>query len=206
MYYIQLTTAELSSYGYIAIRFKNGSTAEFQDIGQVIAYDPYSRTQVYNPWDAGAPDIDYKKIRGIIKEELGKLPTPPLPENDDSAVLAAISDLKSRVGDIELPEQKETDLAPVLAAVQSCCREILAAINAIEKPEKEDLTDIRAALIAINDLKVSEINEKQDEITGLLDKIHNFFAVDIEDIKKEVSSLNEKFDSIPYVIARNKND
>ena len=39
LYYVELLTSELSSYGYIAIRFKNASVAEFQDIGQVIAYN-----------------------------------------------------------------------------------------------------------------------------------------------------------------------
>ena len=79
LYYVQLETQEISQYGWTQIRYKASGTAEFQDIGQVIAYDPYSRTPVFNPWQdtngaATGPDINYKKIEKLINDAIAKIP------------------------------------------------------------------------------------------------------------------------------------
>lgn len=40
-YYVELTAAELDTLGKILVRYKSAATAEFQDLAQVVAYDPY---------------------------------------------------------------------------------------------------------------------------------------------------------------------
>src|SRR5258705_2848702 len=59
LYYVELTTLEIQNLGPIQIRFKNGSTAEFQDVGQVVLFDPYDNKNAFNPWQqVSGPDID----------------------------------------------------------------------------------------------------------------------------------------------------
>lgn len=40
-YYVELTTGELDTLGYILVRYKSANTAEAQVLCQVVAYDPY---------------------------------------------------------------------------------------------------------------------------------------------------------------------
>lgn len=40
-YYVELTADELGTLGVVLVRYKSANTAEFQDIGYVLAFDPY---------------------------------------------------------------------------------------------------------------------------------------------------------------------
>src|SRR3990172_9251824 len=42
-YYLQLAPSELMTPGFISIRYKSANTAEFVNIAQIIAFDPYTR-------------------------------------------------------------------------------------------------------------------------------------------------------------------
>ena len=46
LYYVVLTTGELDTLGTIAVRYKSANTCEFQGIAPVVAYDPYSATDM----------------------------------------------------------------------------------------------------------------------------------------------------------------
>ena len=41
-YYIILTATELNTLGFILVRYKSTNTAEFQDVAQVVAFDPFA--------------------------------------------------------------------------------------------------------------------------------------------------------------------
>jgi len=41
-YYVELTTGEVDTYGFLLVRYKSGNTAEAQEIRQVVDFDPYS--------------------------------------------------------------------------------------------------------------------------------------------------------------------
>ena len=45
-YYVELTAAELDTLAGGMVRYKSANTAEFQDVFQVVAYDPYSATNL----------------------------------------------------------------------------------------------------------------------------------------------------------------
>ncbi len=51
-YYVELTATELDTLGMIVVRFKSANTAEFNMHAQVVAYDPYSAT------DLGLSNVD----------------------------------------------------------------------------------------------------------------------------------------------------
>lgn len=42
LYYIELTTGEVDTYGFLVVRYKSGTTSEFQILLQVLATNPYS--------------------------------------------------------------------------------------------------------------------------------------------------------------------
>jgi hypothetical protein len=45
-YYVELTAGELDTRGLLFVRFKSVATAEFQDAHQVVAFDPYSSSNM----------------------------------------------------------------------------------------------------------------------------------------------------------------
>lgn len=104
----------------------------------------------------GGADVNYEKIRKMIKEELGLLPKPekvefpriPQPKDVDlKPILKAIENIKFP----EIPKQEKTDLSPVLKA-----------INNIDIPEAVDLSQI-------------DFSEVRDIVSGLVNKLDDFY-------------------------------
>jgi hypothetical protein len=96
------------------------TTRVFTDSGYTTESDYYQKENFqylvkkgYNPvYGGGGGYIDYKKVREIIKEEIEKLPK------------------------IEIPEQKEVDLNPILKAIEDI------DVSPVVKTEKVELGGI----------------------------------------------------------------
>src|ERR1017187_8535063 len=108
--------------GFISVRYKSANTAEFVDIGQIIAYDPYNKTYGEGGTPAifaGAPDIDYRKISRLIAEEVAKIPKVEYKEPDLRPVSQALQALSNEIRVIDIPKPKPTDLEPVMAKIEA---------------------------------------------------------------------------------------
>lgn len=102
----------------------------------------------------GGVDIDYKRIKGLVKElfdEYARANAPIAPdlgkiEAGLAKVLDAVSSIE--IPKITIPEQKTVDLSGVLGAIRSASSEISSKIDSIEAPEQEklDLSPVEALL------------------------------------------------------------
>jgi hypothetical protein len=129
----------------------------------------------------GGADISYKKIQEIVKEELDKLPKPePQKEISFRDVLTALSEAKKEIQDkisaikIDFPEQKETDLLPVLKA-----------IDAIDIPQPEEIDYSRLSLEFING--IGEIKTQLANFLKIIDEFKKNTSKEIGELKSEVS-------------------
>lgn len=77
-YYVELTTGEIDTLGKVIVRFKSAETCEFQEIANVVAYDPYAATNLgltalptANPGaNTGLPTVDANnRLAGIQGEK-----------------------------------------------------------------------------------------------------------------------------------------
>jgi hypothetical protein len=210
LYYVELASNELSQYGWIQIRYKAAQTAEFQDIGQVIAYDPYTRTQVYNPWDSGAgsPDVNYRKIAQIVREEMAKLPKPEDRDVDLTPISEGLQAILSEVRQLGEQDSQEVNLTPVMVKIQA----VAESVAKIEPPKAYDDSEMKQRLIAygksmdgfleaagqtVAEVK-SMLQERADidgelkEIIGKLDD-----ALDMHKIRRAFEDINQSRQTEP---------
>jgi hypothetical protein len=148
----------------------------------------------------GGADIDYKRVRKIVQEELKSLPEPVKPPKVDLVpVIEAIQGLYSEIRAIDMPEVPKTDLEPLQASIDRVER----AVKAIEMPE----TDLSPLLDGLAELKgafpphLASVEGKTD---ALFNRVKQFFEADIQRIEQSVKKLATKLDSMPYVILEEK--
>jgi hypothetical protein len=193
-YYLELTSQEIRFPGMLVVRYKSAATAHFVQEAQVVAFNP-------DTWrgplvGGGGPDIDYKRIKKLVDEAVGKLPAPvPAPETDFQPVLKAIKLVLAAVHSIDIPESKDVDLTPLMTELKT----LEAAVRAIRIPET-DLAPILEQLSRLEELKIPEVTNVAATAKDMLTKMQGFFLDDVEEIKTSVDALNKKFDDMPYVV------
>lgn len=125
----------------------------------------------------GGSDVDYKKVREIVKEELAKLP--PYPELD-------ISDIKKQIKD----------------AVKSILSQIRAIPQTSLEPIETQISDLVKAITDIppqKDFDYSNFKELKDKLTKIQIQISELRPSekierlkDFQEIKKAVSETNKQ--------------
>jgi hypothetical protein len=192
----------------IQVRYKASGTAEFQDIGQIVAYDPYNRTANFNPWQqVSGPDIDYKRIEKLIAKGIEAIVIPEAKEQkpvDLSPVTNGILRLAQRIEAIQIPEAKEVDLTPISEGLQA----ILTEVRAIEMPEipEQKETDLSPVLERIEELKgnikdpaevasllrevVEKLSDAPERLTTVLEQIED--ALDMKKMRDAFTTMNAK--------------
>ena len=144
----------------------------------------------------GGSDIDYRRLRKIIQEELEKLPKVELPK---------------------FPKQEKVDLVPVLQAIANKTFDF-------PKPEKIDLTNLTLGQkkiiqviadkeIPVTDLNpvmesivkhspqqaLSEIKTLKEEISELFEAFKKLFGDDMTSMRKKMAEMEKFMKSMPYV-------
>jgi len=169
------TPADYSGTGY----FIDITTKVYSDAGYTTQDTIYANENqeyhVMEMWNqsfgsgGGGSDIDYKRIREIIKGEVDKLPPPKVSINLDP-ILLELQGVRKAIGQIESPK---TDLSPVIYSIDGLMRRI-------EKVDtKTDLSHILRKLESISTKIVPEVREKKEDketpvMNGMLEKILNF--------------------------------
>lgn len=203
LYYMELTGAELDTYGFIVVRYKSANVAEYQVIGQVLDYDPYEIPQRGGGW---SPDIDYKRIKKIIGEEVAKTPKIDVPKPTKvsfTPILAAIRTLNDNLKEIPHVDQKVLidKFNDVLGAVKNI---------RIPQPEKTDLSPIIEKIDEIDldvlfDKYVDKSNTEEYQrakqvVETTLEKIKSLYLDDIEMIKRYFTEIKKALDKMPVVM------
>jgi len=179
-FYILVTTTVYTDSAYTT---KSGNYGE--------KFDTFLVQDRVNPnlgvGGAGGPDIDYKKVRSILKEEIGSIPTPKESDVDLRPLTSAIHDLSVKVGTISRPQA--VNLKPVLDALDA----VKHAIQGIPKPEPIDYTPIidAAASVAETASQLEASAQRADPFYNNIAKILVEDRSEIEALMKDVKeSLN----------------
>lgn len=145
----------------------------------------------------GGADIDYKRVREILRDELAKVPPvaiPPAKDVDFSPLTDALQAILSEVRSIELPEPKAVDFRPVMAKIEALER----VIHAIPIPE----IDLEPLLAALDELKLTHEPHLADfsaKLDNLFTRIKQFFGNDVDGINEKLDTLKEQLSKIAYV-------
>lgn len=201
-YYLTLDVTELISTGIVMVRFKNGSTAEFVQLVQVMAFDPYTQFGNLGGGGVSGPDIDYKRIARIVADNMNLMPLPKEPERVDLTPLQAqLFKLQETVNAIDIPEVK-LDLTAVSDGIQR----VEVALKGLNFPST-DIQPILDRLETLGDLKVPQLEasaqqatEIATEVKDLLAKLRTFFGDDIDQIKLSLEELTNAFESSPRLV------
>lgn len=189
-FYILVTTTVYEDSGYTTKSSLYGE--KFEE--HLVQTRPNPNVSFGGP---GGADVSYKKIREIVKDELGKLelPTPEKPQQIDlEPVSDALQAILTEVRGIDIPKAEKPDLGPVLKAIEG----LRGAIEAIQIPET-DLTPVLAAIAELQStLDTASLDKTSEAATGILERIKQFYGMDIEEVKAAIAKLEEQLSGIAY--------
>jgi len=188
-YYITVETRVYTDSGYTT------EYADYERMEEKFAVGP----KAFGGGGGGGSDVNYKKIREIVREEVANYEKPE--KIDLSPVLTAIKTIESEVKNIkfpdypefpkiEFPKQKEVNFAPLL-------KELSDLKKTVSILENSDLSPIISYLHSLEDIvkdkkNFDEIREDIKLLRGFLD---NFIKIDkqqkLKTIKGFISDLGE---------------
>jgi hypothetical protein len=181
----------------------------YTDSGYTTKSDNYEEQESYFLIKAQAPvlgggGVDYRIVRDIIQEELGKLPKPPelnVPNEPDmsfvDALFGAIGALQREVNRIP---KDAADLEPLRTQLDA----IRTAIVNLPAPQKFDLSGIALGIDALSDelttlrgeLKQGNLNVIQ-AVTATLSKITEEIVPTLQETMDRTLAENELSVSLP---------
>jgi hypothetical protein len=138
------------------------------------------------------PDFDYKRIKRIIDESIA---SQKYPEVDMGPISVALQSIVEEVRAIDIPKAEKPDFTPVMNRVDEAIR----TVKAIKIPET-DLSPIQSHLDKQDKIIKPQVEEIKDTLEQMLERIRQYFDGDMDAFKKEVSSIKDAFESIPYVV------
>lgn len=162
--YIDVTTTVYSDSGYTT------RTGIYADESQTYMV----KENEVHLGGGGSVDVDYKKIRTIVKELLDEqeddteeVETPEAPEQEDlKPVLSALETrILSAIGGIKIPQPERVDLAPVTDKVDESINTILMAVDSKEVTPETDLTPV---LNEIQALPVQELLTMFEQVKEMM--------------------------------------
>lgn len=178
-YYIDITTTVYTDSGYTS-----------KNLNYAIETNTYHVYQEVTHFGGGA-DIDYKKIRQIIKEEITaqEQPTIPTPRDMTPEMLGMerrIKDaLTDAVGSIRIPEQVKPDLQSVVAQIRSTIDDALNTILlAVDNKEVTPETDLTPVMTEVQNIPSQEM---LDAIAALNARVETL--QEIVNTQQDVNSL-----------------
>lgn len=191
-FYILITTFVYTDSGY---------TTKAENYGE--EFSTYLVQDRINPRDLGpiGPDIDYKKIAKMIKEEVSKIDIPKpkdiqIPKQDDSRIVSLLTECKEAIASIpqsiKIPVSEKVDFSKVLAKLEEMSASVAGIENVDIAPVVEKLSQIEKKID--DDERMDELSEKVDDMEPMIDEEK------IGELVTSIESLSKKIDSVPYVI------
>lgn len=195
-YYLELVGSELKDLGFVTVRYKSSETAEFVQLIQIIAFDPYMPHYSVG----GAGDIDYTRIKKMVHDSIATIPKPVQPKEVDFSPLSdALEALLLEIRGIDIPKPERVNLDPILSKLESVHR----SINAIKIPET-DLSPVMERLDQLPEEMESAMNGAKNNADELINRMKDFFVKDMDQIKESINELNQKYDNTQAVIVSQK--
>lgn len=181
-FYIDVTTTVYTDAGYTTKSGNYGIEAETYHVIQAWSH-------ALGGGGGFSPDVNYEKVRQIVQEELGKLekPEPPVIPDLMPELLRLEQRLTASVGAINIPEQKEVDLEPVLQEVRtSVDNAINTLLLAVDSKEVTPETDLSSVLSAIEGLPNEELVNAAKQLSEAVNTIK-----EILDTQEDVSQMKQ---------------
>ena len=169
-FYVDITTTIYTDSGYT---IEAGDYAEESET--YLIQERYNT--VFGNGSGGGVDIDYKKLRKIVQEEIKFIVIPEQEKVNLKIVEEGIKQAISGIENIKFPEQKETDLSGVI-------KEILNTQRAINDKPVTERTDLTPAL-------VKNSQENKENLNQILSKLELLFKFVKEDLSNNNNSNNE---------------
>lgn len=161
-YYLILDQSEIKTMGIVMVRYKASGTAEFVQIVNILAFDPFQPISLQPGFNSVvAPDIDYKRIQKLISDAIGGIPKPV--------------------------EPKEPDLAPVIDGLHT----VIDRIDNLPRPKDPEKVNLEAVLAGIDRLAalVQHINIPEFDPSEIVNRISTL-KTSIESIKPAVQQVS----------------
>jgi hypothetical protein len=143
----------------------------------------------------GGADIDYKRLRKIVQEELEKIPKEEIEKPDFTPIMQYLGRLESKINSLptEIPENEKVDLSTIHQGLM----DVGDMIAKLPAPEKLDLSSVYEKMEMYNP---DVFEEKNNKVVGAIQKV---FAKDILEIKGLFKELMDKLNSIPMAVTGN---
>lgn len=146
-----------------------------------------------------SPDIDYKRIKKVVKEEVQAIPKVEIKEPDLTPIVDGLQALLAEIRAIELPEIPKTDFSPIQRQIKALQRTTESIIIPVT-----DLTETNKLIQARNEV-LDQLSEVQEEIKRFhLEDVRELLEDGVEKIKQAVQSMNNKFDNTQMVVLKNE--
>ena len=177
-FYVDITTTIYTDSGYTT------KAPDYAEESETYLIQERYNT-VFGNGSGGGVDIDYKKVRKIIQDEIKMIVIPEQEKVNLSSIEAGVRRVISKIDGIRFPEQKETDLSVVI-------KEILNTRKAIDdkhipEPEKIDLMPIIS--------KNSEDNEvTKEDVRKMLSELLKEIQLGNKETTKIFGSFKNRFD------------
>lgn len=202
-FYISIATTVYTDSGYTT---KSEIYAE-EIATHLIAerYNPRRRSPGVEIVGQGGDDVDYKKIRKIMKEEIAEV---KIPEQQNVSFDNVIVEVK-RVGELvkkiempKIPEQKQVDLSPVISKIDASTKEITDKLDDVEFPEMPE-TDLSPIIAKLDAMDVDQIVKALDSVKGL-QSILTDMKSEIPGLSEDLSLIQDKIKDFLYIISQSQ--
>ena len=175
--------------------------------------DKYLIKKTATSFGAGGADSDYTRIkkmiddasaknRSEIMDDMKKCMDGSMPKLDLSPVHDHLEEISDSISAIKIPDQKETDLTPIITSMERIGRAIAGIVQGIKIPEQKDvdLAPIITSLKAIED-QVNSISSFDSTNSLLLEQKKELVAVIEKTIKDLMAEQNAKNSKIREALA-----
>lgn len=183
-FFIDITTTVYTDSGYTTKNANYGI--------ETMTYHVQQQWSHAQGLGGGGADVDYKKVRAIVKDELSKLEKPQKPRDMAPEILGSERRIKQAVSDavtaIKIPEQKDVDLTPVTQAVDNAVNTLLLAVDS---KEVTPATDLAPVLERLQELPVNELLMFVQRLSEVIPELKSLIESKIVQTEDERTSLRE---------------
>ena len=158
----------------------------------------------------GGSDIDYRRLRKIIQEELEKLPKaelPKFPKQEKVDLVPVLQAIANKT--FEFPKPEKVDLSGLSEGQKKIIREIngiprtdlTPILEAIDKNSPEEVITKVTQLIVKNTPEniLSNVEKLKEEISELFEAFKKLFGDDMTSMRKKMAEMEKFMKSMPYV-------
>ena len=198
-YYLELSTTEIVTPRHLLLHYKSAETAHFAQQVQVMAFDPY--TWFGTLGGGGGADVDYKRIKKLIDEAVGSIPTPVQKEPDLIPISEGLQAVITEIRSLDIPKPEKPNLEPVLKQLSLLDKDI----RNIDIP-KCDHSEVLKKLAQQDKLFTTTMEEMMETADDQAKEMKDSQAKSTEKFSTTLDALKQRIDASPVMIFKDSKD